>query len=112
MFELLEVAQAGALRERTFPIVLSDANIYKATGRVRYVSYWEEQSRELDDALKTVRGDNLTKLQEDLNLYSEIRRLFDRITDTLRDMNALSAEEHEASGFEELTRRILGLVGQ
>ena len=112
MFEMLEIAQAGALRERIFPIVLPDANLYKAPGRVKYVSYWEDQIRELDEALKTVRGDNLTKLQEDLNLYAEIRRLFDRITDTLRDMNALTADLHEASGFEELTRRILAQVGR
>jgi hypothetical protein len=92
--------------------VLPDASIYKATGRVKYVSYWEGQIRELDEALKTVRGDNLTRLQEDLNLYSEIRRLFDGIADTLRDMNALSAEQHETSGFEELTRRIVAQVGR
>ena len=112
MFEMLEIAQAGALRERIFPIVLPDAGIYKATGRVKYVSYWEDQIRELDDALKTVRGDNLTRLQEDLNLYSEIRRLFDRIADTLRDMNALSPKQHETSGFEELTRRIVAQVAR
>ena len=76
------------------------------------MSYWENQIRELDDALKTVRGDNLIKLREDLNLYAEIRRLFDRITDTLRDMNALTAELHEASGFEELIWRILAQVGR
>jgi hypothetical protein len=62
------------------------------------VSYWESQTRELDEALKTVRGDNVTKLQEDLNLYAEIRRLFDRITDTLRDMNALTADLLEVQG--------------
>ncbi len=111
MFEMLEVADAGALRERIFPIVLPDANIYTATGRVRYVRHWEEQIRELDEALKTVRGDNLTELQDDLNLYSEIRRLFGRIADTLRDMNALTADQHEGTEFEELTRRILAQVG-
>lgn len=106
MFEMVEVAKAQALRERIFPIVLSDANIYKATGRIRYVRYWEDEIRELDEALKTVRGDNLRKLQDDLNVYAEIRRLFDGIADTLRDMNALTPDQHEGSGFEELIQRI------
>ncbi len=110
MFELLEIARAKGFRARIFPIVLSDANVYKATGRVRYVRHWEDEIRALDEALKTVRGDNLTKLQEDLNLYAEIRRLFDGIADTLRDMNSLTAEEHEGSGFEELLRRIRAQV--
>ena len=106
MFEMVEVAKAQGLRERIFPIVLPDANIYKATGRVSYVRHWEAQIQELDDALKTVRGDSLKNLQEDLTTYAEIRRLFDNIADTLRDMNALTPDQHEGSGFEELVRRI------
>jgi internalin A len=111
MFEMLQVAKAHGLRERIFPVVLTDANIYKAAGRIRYVRHWEDEIRELDDALKTVRGDTLTKLQEDLNVYAEIRRLFDGIAGTLRDMNALTPDEHEGSGFEELIRRIRAQLG-
>ena len=73
--------------------------------------HWEDEIHELDEALKTVRGDNLTKLQEDLNSYSEIRRLFDGIADTLRDMNALTPDQHEGSGFAELIRRIRAQLG-
>jgi hypothetical protein len=91
--------------------VLSDANIYKATGRIRYVQHWETEIKTLDEALKTVRGDNLMKLQEDLNVYSEIRRLFDGIADTLRDMNALSPDQHEGSDFEELINRVRAQLG-
>jgi hypothetical protein len=111
MFELVEVAKAQSLRERIFPIVLADANIYKATGRVRYVRHWEGEIRKLDKALKTVRGDNLTKLQDDLNIYAEIRRLFDGIADTLRDMNALTPDQHENSDFVDLVRRIRAQLG-
>jgi internalin A len=111
MFEMVEVAKAQGLRERIFPIVLSDANIYKPVGRVRYVQHWEKEIQELDEALKTVQGANLTKLQEDLNIYAEIRQLFDGITDTLRDMNALTPDQHEGSGFDELIRRIRAQLG-
>jgi hypothetical protein len=106
MFEMVQIAKEQRLRERIFPIVLSDANIYKPIGRVRYVQHWEKEIQELDEALKTVQGSNLTKLQEDLNVYAEIRQLFDGIADTLRDMNALTPDQHEGSGFEELIRRI------
>jgi hypothetical protein len=37
--------------------------------------------------------------------------MFDDITDKLRDMNALTLEQHEGSGFEELIRRIRAQVG-
>jgi hypothetical protein len=65
----------------------------------------------LDEGLKKVRGDHLANLQEDLTLYSDIRRMFDTITGTLRDMNALTPDQHEGSGFEELIRRIRAQVG-
>lgn len=111
MFELVEIAKAQSLRERVFPIVLSDANIYKAVGRVEYVRHWEDEIQKLDAALKGVRGDNLTNLQEDLNIYAEIRQLFDGITNTLRDMNALTPDQHEGSGFDELIQRIRTQLG-
>lgn len=111
MFELLEVAKAESLRERIFPILLADANIYRAKGRARYVKYWQDELHELDAALKGVSGENLIKLQADLNLYAEIRRLFDGIADTLRDMNALSPDQHESSGFDEVIRRIRAQLG-
>lgn len=111
MFEMVEVVKAQSLRERVFPIVLSDANIYKATGRIGYVKYWESEIRELDEAFKTVRADNLTNLHDDLDTYSEIRRLFDGIADTLRDMNVLTPDQHEGSGFDELISRIRAQLG-
>ncbi|HKR13915.1 MAG TPA: COR domain-containing protein [Pyrinomonadaceae bacterium] len=111
MFEMVEIVKAQSLRERVFPIVLADANIYKAPARVKYVSYWESQIRELEEALKEVQADYLTNLHEDRDLYSEIRRLFDGITGSLRDMNALTPDQHEGSNFDELIRRIRAQLG-
>jgi internalin A len=111
MFELTEIAHAADLRERIFPIVLPDANIYKATDIASYVQYWEKEIQELDAKLKTVRGDNLGNLQAALTLFAEIRRQFDGIADTLRDMNALTHTQHADTEFKELIRRIRGRLG-
>lgn len=111
MFELVQIAKNEQFRERIFPILLSDAKILKASERIEYAEYWEKEFRKLDNGIKKLRGDNLTKVHETLDLYSEIRRLFDGITDTLRDMNALTPEQHEGSGFEDLIRRIRAQLG-
>jgi GTPase SAR1 family protein len=102
MFELLQISKDKNIRERIFPIILNDANIYRPIGRVVYAKYWEDEAEELDKALKSLRGSDLTNLQQDLNLYAEIRRSFDSIADVLRDMNALNAVTHESSEFEQL----------
>ena len=111
MFELIEIAKAQNLRDRIFPIILPDANLFKPIGRVRYIKYWEEQKAELNAALKDVDGENLKHLQADLTLYAEIRRLLDGITGTLKDLNALSLDEHETTAFEELIHRVRTQLG-
>ena len=58
MFELLEIAQQGDFHRRIFPIVLADANVYKAINRLKYIEYWETQIAELDAAMKKVGGAN------------------------------------------------------
>ncbi|MFN7939107.1 MAG: COR domain-containing protein [Bryobacteraceae bacterium] len=112
MFEMLEIVRAGDLSGRIFPLVLPDANIYRATGLVGYVSYWEQQYRELNDVLRPLGSDGLRNLQANVTLYAEIRRMFDDITGRLRDMNALTVDQHSRSGFEEVVRRIRLQIGQ
>ncbi len=48
----------------------------------------------------------MARLQSKLTEYSEFRRLFDGITDTLRDMNALTPGEHAATGYEQLLNQL------
>jgi internalin A len=107
MFELLEVLHSGAFRERIFPIVLPDANIYDAIETVLYAAYWDDRIHKLEEALKRVGSANMTSSQATLNRWVEVRRLFNSIAGTLQDMNALTPEQHEGAGFEELIRRIL-----
>jgi hypothetical protein len=111
MFEMLEIAKAQGFRERIFPIVLVDANIYTPIEQIRYMQHWEKETLKLDEALKTVRGDKLHNLRESLDLYAQIRDSFDEIAHTLRDMNALTPDQHEGSGFEELISRIKAQLG-
>ena len=45
-------------------------------------------------------------IREDLDLYTRIRATIASIADTLRDMNALTLDQHEKSNFEELYRKL------
>ncbi|MEJ0038610.1 MAG: COR domain-containing protein [Gammaproteobacteria bacterium] len=110
MFELVQAAKMESLRERIFPIVLSDADL-KATGRARYVKHWEAKIKELDGALKEVQGDNLQGLQGDLTDYAEIRRMFDGLAGVLKDMNAMTPDWHVGKGLEEFVKRVRGALG-
>lgn len=102
MFELLEVAQHGDLRERVFPVVLADANIYKAVNRIKYIKHWEKEIEELNAAMKEVNAADLQGVREEIDLYTRIRAQIASLTEFFKDMNTLTPEIHEGEHFESL----------
>ncbi|WP_433296388.1 TIR domain-containing protein [Actinoplanes sp. CA-030573] len=106
MFELTEIAGRENFAKRLFPIVLPDADIFRARGRVRYVKHWEAQRAELEAEMREVALEHLGPLQQDLDLVAKICGTVARITDVLRDMNTLTEAQHSNGDFAELIRAI------
>ncbi|MDJ0582376.1 toll/interleukin-1 receptor domain-containing protein [Crocosphaera sp.] len=102
MFELIEIAKNGNFYDRIFPIVLKDAKIYDDLERLDYLQHWEQEKAKLQEKYKTIDLANSSKIMESLNLYDEIRRNIDNLTDTLKNMNTLTHEMHKKSDFEEI----------
>lgn len=106
MFELVEIAKNGNFYDRIFPIVLKDAQIYDPLLRIEYITHWEEKIQKLEAAMKKVSSANMGGFREDIDLYTEIRSTIAELTNTLRQMNALTPELHTSSGFEQLYQAI------
>ena len=102
MYELVEIANNKNIYDRIFPIVLADADIYKPTNRINYIKHWEEQIKELDEAMKTISAANQQGLTDEINSYDEIRDNISKLTYMLKDMNTLTPEMHEGSNFARL----------
>lgn len=103
MFEALQIREHGDLEKRIFPIVLSDANIFEALVRIRYRKFWDDKITELNEAL---RGMNdlayLNTINEELNLFSEIKRFIDEFMGIVANMNVLTPEMHQEADFKHL----------
>jgi len=106
MFELVQIAKNGQFYDRIFPIVLADAQIYRPAERIKYVQHWEQQIKELDEAMKSVSLANLQGFREEIDQYTETRNTIAELTHLLKDMNTLTPEMHSESGFEELYEAI------
>ncbi|KAM3113261.1 COR domain-containing protein [Phormidesmis sp. 146-33] len=102
MFELVEIAANQSFKNRIFPIVLDDAKIYKPLDRIQYLQHWEQEKQSLDEAMKSVGSEYLQGFRESIDLYTKIRMTIADLTNTLKDMNTLTAKIHSESGFEEL----------
>jgi hypothetical protein len=106
MFELVQIAKNGNLYDRIFPIVLADAQIYNPIQRIKYIKHWEDQIKELDEAMKGVSAANLQGFREEIDQYTEIRNTIAELTNLLKDMNTLTPDIHSESEFEELLQAI------
>ncbi|MEZ4710850.1 MAG: toll/interleukin-1 receptor domain-containing protein [Caldilineaceae bacterium] len=111
MFELIEIAKQGEFKDRIFPIVLSDAKIYRAIGRIPYIQHWEAQIKELEEAMRSVSAANLQGIREDLDLYVAIRNTISNLMDILADMNALTPEIHQESDFAQIIEAVNTKLG-
>ena len=106
MFELMQIANNEDFHDRIFPIVLDDANIYEPIEILQYIKYWENKIKELDEGMKGVGAANLQGIRENIDLYTDIRHTIAKLTDILRNMNALTPEIHQKSEFDELIKAI------
>jgi len=107
MFELIQIAQNQRFKNRVFPIVLNDANIYDAVKRLDYVKYWENKINELDTAMKSVNAANLQGFREEIDLFDSIRRQIAKLTDTLQDMNTYTTNVHREAEFKVLFNEVM-----
>lgn len=106
MFELVQVAKNGEFYNRIFPIILGDAQIYKPVARIKYIQHWENEIKELDEAMRGVGAANLQGFREEIDQYTEIRNTIAELTNLLKDMNTLTPDIHSQSEFEALIKAI------
>lgn len=106
MFELVQIAENGRFHDRIFPVVLADAQIYRPTERIKYVRHWEDQIKELDEAMRGVSAANLQGFREEIDQYTQIRNTIAELTGILKNMNTLTSEMHSQSDFDELFQAI------
>jgi len=103
MFEMLEINRNKDTWERIFPIVLSNAKIYDEIDRIDYLNFWDIKIEELKLKIKTIINPvGIGAVIEKVNQYNDIRRIIDEIMEMLRNMNTLTPEIHEKTGFESL----------
>lgn len=109
MFELVQIYEHKEFAKRIFPIILEDANIYKPVSRINYIKYWDGEIAKLDEAIKSLeRGMDVLALNQELNNYGKIRKLFSDMAFILKDMNALSPEMHRNQNFDTLYKGLTG----
>ena len=109
MYEAYRMFQSAAFRERVFPMVLSDADIFSVHGQVVYLKYWQEAYEKIETEYKSVATSSPTMaapLAERLRDIEVTTRFINDFMAAVSDMNVLTSPMHLESSFSELISAI------
>ena len=86
MYEVLEVMKDHNYKNRIFPVVI-ETSIYKPSGRIEYVRYWEEEYKTLNKNLSEIELVNVGPLSDDLKRAQNIKSSMSEFLGLVSDMN-------------------------
>jgi tetratricopeptide (TPR) repeat protein len=71
--------------DKILPVVFRDAKIYSPIDRIQYVTYWQDKSLSIENALKTLDPINATSIYQELKSYKEITQNIDEFLTVIKD---------------------------
>ncbi len=92
MYEVLEVMKDIHYKDKIFPAV-TYYEIYNPITRAKYVKYWQDQFRELENTLEGIKVQNIGNLNEDLKQRQDISSNIAEFLDVVSDMNNPNIED-------------------
>lgn len=87
MYEVLELLKDINYKDKIFSVVTNDADIYDPISRAKYIKYWENESKKLEESLGELKLENIHELTSDLRLYKSIERSIASFLDLISDKN-------------------------
>jgi hypothetical protein len=105
MYEVLQIKQNEDIYDRIYPIVLSDAKIYKPANQLDYVNYWDKKIALLNEKIKNTQNQAYIN-EKSLDQYNDIRRIISDFMALVSNMNTLTPDMHRNENFESLIKAI------
>ncbi len=110
MWELLLLSKHEDVYDRIFPVAVEGIRLDEAEEMLKYAVYWDEKIENLQKLLHNTKNlANLQGIQDDLNLYTEIRQHIAGLLDFLRNINI---QPLTGLNFEPLYNAILANIKQ
>jgi len=108
MYEFIMIMHNdGFLQNRVFPIVMSDADIYKETSRNKYENYWTDEIRKLKENMKDSKSiANLRESIKTIELYEEFIQRIPGMLEFLNNRNSLTPLIHQSENFASLFKAV------
>jgi len=109
MYEAYRMFQSPAFKERVFPIVLPDTDIFSFRGQTAYLRYWDQEYKALEAEYRSIASASPTMvapLTERLRDIEATTRFINDFMAAVSDMNVLTSQMHFDSNFDQLLSAI------
>jgi len=109
MYEAYCMFQSPEVKERIFPIVLPDTDIFSFKGQAVYLKYWHQEYKALEAEYKEIADLSPTMVAPLTDRLKDIEvttRFINNFMAAVSDMNVLTSQMHLESGFEQLIAAI------
>ena len=110
MYEAYQMFHTPNLRERIFPIVLPEVDIFGIDGQVDYLTYWSEKYEQLNEKISKLNKTMAAPLIQRLRDIEVTTRFINDFMAQVADMNVWTAAMHVDDGFETLVTEIVKRV--
>ncbi|MCB2360163.1 toll/interleukin-1 receptor domain-containing protein [Clostridium estertheticum] len=88
MYEVSELMKDENYKARILTVILDSVNIYNSIGRSEYIKYWNDEYKNLEEAIKNINDSISTiKLSEDLKIIREIKDNIGEFMHIVADFN-------------------------
>lgn len=87
MYEVMELFKDTQYKDKILSVVTSDADIYNPISRAKYIKYWEEETKKLEEAIKPLKLENIVELTMELRKYKSIELTIASFLDLVSDKN-------------------------
>lgn len=87
MYEVMELFKDPRYQDKILSIVTSDADIYNPISKSNYIKYWEEETKKLEEAIKSLKLENSAELTMELRKYKSIEAIMASFLDLISDKN-------------------------
>lgn len=87
MYEVMELLKDSQYNDKILSIITPDADIYNPISKANYIKYWEEETKKLEKAIKSLRIENAAELAIELRKYRSIEITISPFLDFVSDRN-------------------------
>ena len=106
LFEILELQKDENHWDKILPIVVKETKFYSAVERLKYVSFWEQKIKELENALENINPINSPDSYKELKLFKDISSNIDGFLKRISESLHFSPEEIIQKNYEPLIEKL------